>query len=402
MAKKYHIDVNGEVVECRAFLRDCPRTDYSTIEAAVSANNFQKAATELENARKNVQEAFKNRDKLSSYTDTDFSGTDKRKTMRKYIDKIEQNYYSSGIEPELFTVSSQLKQDNISYTNAHEKVSIVRLPVPDYDNGTISSVWKLSIEPSKNSYNQEPVEYELDLHNDFQREMTRAEDILRETVIANSNMSTSRESIEEQTNFLTKQVADAYTLIEEEAQGPSQVWTNAEGYGTFANSDPMNIVVNADYEHTGFRGKTFERFINNNKYYDAMMPSIKLRVYDNETGNSKNAWGVRLYEGKWFIETRTNGSFYHHPVKSAEEAYAYVYEYVETYMKTNDENTAEKKANYASDLITDIDIAISNFIKKKKAMKEQEEAERIAKESKDNLYGRKNSGTIGSILRMLN
>lgn len=399
MAKKYHIDVNGDIVECRAKLRGCPRTDYSTIEAASAALFLQKTATDLEAARENVKKVFSNPDTKRMTATTDFSGINPKQTMRDFADKVDNEFYATGKEPEFYSVHSQLKQNNMYYDSSSQKVFIKRIPVPDYDDGVITSKWSLEIEPSSKEYAKKNTKYELDLHNDFDREIVRAEDIIRESVIANSTHYTTSEDVERQTRFLKNQLIDAYFMVEEETQGPQKLWSRIDGYGTFAKSDPAELIVNVDYQHSAFRGKIFERFLNENGHYQALTPEIDVRVYDNETNQSKNSWGVRYHQGQWYVETRVNNEFNHKPVDSGEEAYSYLNSYIKNYMKTNDDATADKKARYASDLITDIDLAVSSFIKKKEVRDAKEEAERIQRESKS-LYGKNNSGTMRDILNI--
>jgi len=400
MAKKYHIDVNGDIVECRAKLRGCPRTDYSTVEAASAALFLQKAATDLETARENVKKAFSNPDTKRMVALTDFSGINQKETMRDFADKVDHEFYSTGKEPEFYSLHSQLKQNNMYYNDSSHKIFIKRIPVPDYDDGVITSKWFLETELPNNNYARKTVKHDLDLHNDFEREIVRAEDIIRESVISNSTVNTNSEDIERQTKFLKRQLIDAYFMVEEETEGPQKLWARTDGYGTFAKSDPTSLIVNADYQHSAFRGKIFEQFLNENGYYQALTPEIDVRVYDNETNQSRNSWGVRYNQGQWYIETRVNNEFHHQPVNSADEAYGYLNSYIKNYMRTNDDKTAHKKASYASDLITDIDLAVTNFIKKKEIRDAKEEAELIQRRSKTSLYGKNNSGTIKDILNI--
>lgn len=397
--KKYHINANGEVAECKAFLTTCPFKDYSTQEAAHSALFLQKAANDLDTARENVRKIFNTSKPVLSIAD--LSGIDKTRTARDYADKLDRNFFAEGKEPELYSIYSQLKQDNFFYDKTKQKIYISSIPAPDYDNGEIVNKWFLEVEKANARPNDKKIRYELDLQNDFTREIVRAEDIIRETVIANSNHSTAPEIINNQTNFLKKQLIEAYYLVEEEKGNSAELWYQHEGYGTFKNSTRDKLAVNVDYQHSTFRGKIFDNFLNTNKDYDAVAPDeVDIRVYDNETGESTNSWGVRLNKGQWYIEARVEGKISHQPVNNADEMYGYLKRYIQNYMKTNDEETASKKAVYASDLMTDINLSLEKFTKKRVQRIEQEKAERQAKIANSQLYGNNNKGAMKSILGM--
>lgn len=246
---------------------------------------------------------------------------------------------------------------------------------------------------------QKTEKYELDLHNNFESAMVKAEDIIRENVIANGNYRVDADTVKDQTQYLSTQLRKAYFAAEEEASDISKVWGTHEGYGTFGKSDPQTIHVNEEYEHSAFRGRMFEKFLNSNPYYKTLTPETNIRVYDNESGSSENGWSVRYINGQWNVEVLSNGKRYRNAINSAEQGYDFIYRYVQKEMKTNDEETARRKATYVSDLITDINLAMSNFVKKKNRADEQARQTKSEQQSAS-IFGDNNSGTMKSIIGM--
>lgn len=403
MAKKYHIDLNGEVVECRAKFRACPRTDYSTIEAATTARYLQEAAQDLEAARENVKRVFSDPNTKRTLTIADFSTRPMRNNSpRDYADQLEREFFADGKYPDLYSMRSELKPTNINSGEKRQKIFFHSTAAPDYDDGKIINHSSIVVLPKTASITDKGTSYELDFANDFEGSLVQAEDLIRETVIANATADDSYETIQEQTEILTKQLVNAYTTISEEIEGPNEVWKRAEGYGTFAKSDIDKLVVNVDYQNSTFRGKTFDRFLHENEYYEARSPEFDVRVYDNESRRSPNAWGIRYAKGQWYVETRIGRDIRNTPVNSPDEAYGMINEYIKTNMKSNDEETAAKKATYAADLMTDVNNSIRKFFNDKEAAAIQERKALEERRSQQSLYGKNNTGTMRDILNMFN
>lgn len=374
MAKKYHIDINGNVAPCKAFLRECPRTDYKTEQEAYSALYLEKAAEDLRNAQEYVENTLRDPNTPSSFNNIDWSGKNSRNTARDYADKLEREFRSTGTHPELFSMRSYLHQSNVNSERVKQKVSINRIPAANYEDGIITSEWSLEIEENNRVVNKTV----LDLNDDYKNEIERASHILRETVIANSNWDTPVEVIDKKAKFLTSQVRDSYKTIEEEFSGPAPLWGRNEGIGTFKDSDPANMRAIINYQRTTFRGRTFQRFLDDNPYYDASFPEIDVVVYDNEAGTSENLWAIRKKNEKWFIETTANGQRFRNPVSNVDEAYSSIHSFVKDYMRTSDEKTADKKASYVANLMTEVDAAIQNNLQRKK-IRDDAERERLSR-----------------------
>lgn len=366
---RYHIDRNDEVVKCSAWIRSCKLKDYATEKEAKDALLLKKASEEYEADLAYVQKKF-SIDSTRSVCLVDFSGMNKKNTLRKYMNKLDQEFYSQGKSPDLFSVRSQVRQSNISTnSSSFQRAEIVRTPISDYANAVVKSEWKLNIKPIGMSVVAgDGIVYDLDLHNNFQVEMDKAERILRETVIANMGKSPqmTMDDIDYEAKFMVDQLGLAYSTIEEldTDRGSFVSWNTAEGYGNFAKTDITNLQVNVNYQTSSFTSRIFHDFIHTNKYYEAIFPDpIDIRVFDNELGQCDNSWTIRYSKGVWRMFARIGEDRYVEEVQDPQHAYEVMRDFIKHNMATNDDETVEEKAVYIRDLISGVNTSIQSFIK---------------------------------------
>lgn len=398
MAKKYHIDAHGKIVPCSAFLRKCPRTDYSSEEAAYSALYLQKESNRLEEARANVESIMRNTKAPSSFIAADFSGQGLERDPRAYAQRIDKTFFETGEYPQKAYAEISLNRALVDNNRVRTKLSLHRIPVADYDNGVITGEWTLETD-QRNSAQQIPP-LELDLENDYEEEKERAERYIRDVVIRTSPPSARSEDIEFETNQMMEQFENAYVQVEEEASGPYKIFEKNPGLGTFAGSDPFTIKVDANYNDTLFRGKTFEQFVSKNPDYRSITPELNVQVYDNENGKSDSSWRLVNHQGNWYLQTVIDGGK-PNPVKlnGAEDAYEKMNYFVKNHMLTNSSTIAEQKARYAADLITEIDNAMAHS----RAKKDERWGTKKAQEDSDSnkkLFGKSSDSTMNDILNL--
>lgn len=364
---RYHINDDKEVVQCRSWLRSCKFKDYETESDAKEALLLQNTAEEYEAAKSSVREKFSNDNATRSFCMVDFSGMNKKKSLRNYVNELEAEFYSKGKSPDFFHCNSQLRQWNVSGNSSSQKVFVSRIPVADYEEAVITSKWSLRIEPAGVWNRDNHITYELDLHNDFKNEMIRAEHIVRETVIANMNGSQMPvNEIDKEAKFMVDQLGLAYSTIEEldTERGSFVSWNTAEGYGNFAKTDITNLLVNVNYPISSFNSRIFHDFIHTNPYYEARFPApIDIRVFDNELGRSDNAWAIRYSNGVWKMFARIGEDKYVEEVQDPQHAYEVMRDFIKNNMLTNDDETVEEKAVYIRDLISGVNASLQSFIK---------------------------------------
>ena len=366
---RYHIDGNDEVVKCSAWIRSCKFKDYATEKEAKEALLLKKASEEYEADLAYVQKKF-SIDSARSVCLVDFSGMNRKNTLRKYMNKLDQEFYSQGKSPDLFSVRSQVRQSNISTnSSSFQRAEIVRTPIPDYKNAVVKSEWKLNIIPIGMSVVAgDGIVYDLDLHNNFQVEMDRAERILRETVIANMGKSPrmTMDDIDYEAKFMVDQLGLAYSTIEEldTDRGSFVSWNTAEGYGNFAKTDITNLLVNVNYQTSSFNSRIFHDFIHTNPYYEARFPDpIDVRVFDNELGQCDNSWTIRCTRGLWRMFAQIGDQMYVEDVKNPQLAYETMRDFIKNNMLTNDDETVEEKAVFIRDLVSGVSDSIQSFVK---------------------------------------
>lgn len=366
---RYHIDRNDEVVKCSAWIRSCKFKDYATEKEAKDALLIKKASEEYEADLAYVQKKF-SIDSSRSLCLVDFSGMNKKNTLRKYMNELDQEFYSQGKSPDLFSVRSQVRQSNISTnSSSFQRAEIVRTPIADYTNAVVKSEWKLNIKPIGMSVVAgDGIVYDLDLHNNFQVEMDRAESILRETVIANMGKSPrmTMGDIDYEAKFMVDQLGLAYSTIEEldTDRGSFVSWNTAEGYGNFGTSEIDNLLVNVNYPISSFNSRIFHDFIHTNPYYEARFPApIDIRVFDNELGRSDNAWAIRYSNGVWKMFARIGEDKYVEEVQDPQYAYEVMRDFIKHNMATNDDETVEEKAVFIRDLVSGVSDSIQSFVK---------------------------------------
>lgn len=402
MAKKYHIDAHGKVVPCQAFLRKCPRTDYSSQEAAYSALYIQEEGNRLLEARAEVEKIMSDPNAHSTFISSDFSGNDPRNNTRKFAQKIDKEFFEKGEYPQKVYAVVPLNRQYIDNKTNPIALSLDRIPVADYDEGRITGEWTLETK-IKNHNEVDPIV--LDLENNYEEEAERAEAWIRDVVMRTTPDNYPSEYIEYETNHMMNQLEDAFSQIEEEASGPYQIWEKNRDIGTFAGSNIENINVDVNYNTTLFRGRTFDRFINDEDgYFTSVSPELNIQVYDNENGMSDTSWRLVRYKGDWILQTvsQKDGQPYPQKLENAEDAYNKMYHFVSNYMRTNNPNIAEEKAQYVSELIIEIEQAID----KNRRIKDQRQGKISAekettdtKQSHRSLFGQ-SSNTMDSILDM--
>lgn len=394
MAKKYHIDANGKVVPCQAFLRKCPRVDYNSQEAAYSAMYLQEEGRKLEEARAQVEKVMRDPNAHSAFIAADFTGDGHGKNTRKFAQKIDEEFFAKGEYPEKVYAVVPLNRKYINNKKNPLPLSLHRIPVADYDEGVITGRWTLETENKDRKI--DPIV--LDLENDFENEKDRAERYIRDVIMRTAPRDSDPKFINYETNYMINQLEDAFAQIEEEASGPYRMWEKNPSIGSFAHSDMFNINVDVDYNTTLFRGRTFDRFLNDeNGYYTSVAPQLDIQVYDNENGKSDTSWRLVRYEGEWFLQT-VDESGVPNPQKliDAEDGYNKTAAFVRNHMNNNSYEIAEEKAKYVADLITEVEMAID----KNTRIKERREAQqRPSKDSSHrSLFGKSSSNTMDNIL----
>lgn len=402
MAKKYHIDAHGKVVPCQAFLRKCPRTDYSSQEAAYSALYIQEEGNRLLEARAEVEKIMSDPNAHSTFISSDFSGNDPRNNTRKFAQKIDKEFFEKGEYPQKVYAVIPLNRQYIDNKTNPITLSLDRIPVADYDEGKIRGEWTLETK-IKNHNEVDPIV--LDLENNYEEEAERAEAWIRDVVMRTTPDNYPPEYIEYETNHMMNQLEDAFSQIEEEASGPYQIWEKNHDIGTFAGSNIEIINVDVNYNTTLFRGRTFDRFINDEDgYFTSVSPELNIQVYDNENGMSDTSWRLVRYQGDWILQTvsQKDGQPYPQKLENAEDAYNKMHHFVSNYMRTNNPNIAEEKAQYVSELIIEIEQAIDKNRRIKDQRQGKISAEKETTDTKQNhrsLFGQ-SSNTMDSILDM--
>lgn len=398
MAKKYHIDANGKIVPCQAFLRKCPRTDYSSKEAAYSSLYLQEKSNQLAQARAEVERIMSDRNAPSTFIAADFSGQKDNDNARKYANEIERNFLQTGEYPQQVYAHIPLQRSDNSENRI--ALSLARIPMADYDEGVIKGRWNLETKIKGQRTKVEPME--LDFENDYEEEKERAERYIRDVIIRTSPFNIPTENIEYETNQMVQQMEDAFTQIEEEASNPYKVWEKNPDIGTFAGSSMFNIIVDVNYNTTLFRGKTFEKFLNDKDgYFTSVSPDLDIQVYDNENGKSNTSWRIVRHEGEWFLQTvDESGQPNPQKLKNAEDGYQRMHDFVSNHMLTKTPEIAEEKARYVADLMTEVEQAIVTNEKIKDERQgngSQSVQDSKKKEKHRSLFGESNS-TMNNIL----
>lgn len=394
MAKKYHINANGKVVPCQAFLRKCPRVDYNSQEAAYSAMYLQEEGRKLEAARAQVESVMNDPNAHSAFIAADFTGDGHGKNTRKFAQKIDEDFFAKGEYPEKIYAAVPLNRKYINNKNNPLPLSLHRIPVANYDEGIITGRWTL--ETDNKNRKIDPIV--LDLENDYENEKNRAESYIRDVIIRTTPRDSDPKFINYETNYMINQLEDAFTQIEEEASGAYRLWEKNPDIGSFANSDMFHINVDVDYNTTLFRGRTFDRFLNDEDGpYIAVAPELNIQVYDNENGRSDTSWRLVRYEGEWYLQT-VDESGQPNPQKllDAEDGYNKTAAFVRNHMNDNSLETAEEKAKYVADLITEVETAI---VKNTRIREKIEAKQKPVKDtSHRSMFGKSSSNTMENLL----
>jgi len=360
MAKKYHITKDGQVLPCRAFLRACPLTDYDNEKSARSA------LIDLQNSQKHEEKIEKLRKILDDYDHTvflnaDVSGDLNNQQPRHFVKKIEQTYSTNDSSHMKMMSSNPLKLDN--YNNYMNSFSLTLDSIPKLveEDETIVNRWTLEYS-YRNNKNKKKEVYALDLMTDRENSMFKAESIIREALIQNAYPHIDAKSLTYDTNTILNQIDEIHSIFDEEVSGPYYSWKLNPEHGTFAFSKEDFIQVDANYNLTLFRGRTFERFVKESDWYKYVTPEINIQVYDNENGSSNSSWRLVTYSRKWFIQTVVNGGN-PNPIRihSAEEGREFMKNFVANHMPDNSPETVREKSDYVYDLMKTIDCVSDEY-----------------------------------------
>lgn len=369
MAKKYHIDENTVVV-CSAFLRKCSRVDYSTEAAALSALNDMKAAAKLEQDIIEAERILTDPTTPSVFISADFSGDGFGKSVRNDARKIDEAIAVHGdvVRKKVFA-SVRLYRKYVDNDKCKIVLTLDRTPVLDRETGKIVGKWTLETEDLH--YGRKLAPIVLEFNEDYDMAKERAVHTIYDAVARSVPWDFDEEYIQYETNYMMNQLEDAYVMIEEEAVGgPYALWADQNAFGSFSGSS-TDIVVDANYNMSLFRGSTFARFLNDaDSIFRYVSPDVNVQVYDNENGQSDTSWRIVRYGGEWFLQTvGADGVVNPQKLGSADEGYHKMRDFVSSEMRTSSLKVAEEKARYVYDLMVEVEEAIIENSRIKDEMK---------------------------------
>ena len=411
--KRYHINADNVVAECTATFKPCPFRDYDTIQGAETALALRNERSQLEAAREQVDAVLKNPNTPKTFGIIKYNGNlNSGKTPRDYANMMDEVFLQYGEDPAIQRAQIPLLQTNVGEV-PRVRVSAFRRPRADYDRGVIGGIWELEMTYNSGVFPKETLE--IDLNGDRENALAQARNFLRETVIINST-SLYDDQVEKQTDYLLSQLKAGHVVVEEEAQGPYQVFEEfgwKEGKGSFRASDSVTVRVSEEWNSTTFRAHSLERFIKDNPFYLNQMPEMELRVLDNSQGKSKDWWAVRYTNGEWRMDF-LNAEYpegVSYQVHSPEEGVAKLREFLNENMleKLGYEKVKEKRDNarlvWLEDYMVQVEGVVARaerrFQQQRDKERELEEAH-MAKMRHKSLFAHtsnKNS-TMGTILDM--
>ena len=360
MAKKYHIDDQNNVVVCSAFLRKCSRVDYVSKEVAYSVMKRKEAEDKLKQDIAEAERIMRDTDAPSFFISADFSGDGFGKSVRSVAQKIDEAISVHGDEVlKKVYASVPLYRKYVDNKKCKIRLSLDRIPTLDRDTGKIVGHWTLETEDLR--YNRKLAPIVLEFNEDYDMAKERAVHTIYDAVARSVPYDFDEEYIQYETNYMMNQLEDAYAMIEEEAVGgPYALWADQNAFGSFSASS-TDIVVDANYNMSLFRGSTFARFLNDaDSIFRYVSPDVNVQVYDNENGQSDTSWRIVRYEGEWFLQTvDVNGEINPQKLSSADEGYRKMYDFVSTQMLSNAPKIAEEKACYVRDLMVEVEAAIA-------------------------------------------
>lgn len=405
-SRLYHIDIHGKIVECKAKLRECPRKDYQTKEAAYTALHLQEEESNLDKIEKELTQLIRDPNTPNINFNLDFSSHDSNHTARKLVQAIDDFFLTHGEEPAILKTYSTIRQTGLPENGKHTVVDIIRVPEIDRNNYIMGGTWYLNSKQTSDPRFGHTVKdsIEIRLNDDYENEIKKARQFVKKAVEANKKF-TPNLNVEEETNKMMEQITSIYSTLEEESRGPYHLWeeqnfTNVtEPIGTFKNSTMTSINVDTEYNNSNFRGKIFQEFFEQNTAYHAVSPEINIRVY--ELDKTPNVfWSIFNDKGIWGLQLRDkNNNIQQIEVNTPEEAENILQKFL--HENSSDPTTINEKSAYVYELMNDIDNVITQN-KNEIARKVQQDEERSQQlKNKQSLFGNYNKkSTIGNILDM--
>lgn len=351
-SKKYHVDENGRVSECKATFRVCPYDDYQTREGALTAHELKKQSNDLESRREKINALYNDPNTLRSVGRFDMSGT-RGQSIRDYARNLDNDFLMNGKDPEIYYGNVVLYQDDAASKKVN--LSAMRRSLPDMNEGKEKVVWTFKIEPT--SLYEHKVELDINFDEDPDEAAQQAKTFIEESVRTNGVADNG--SIQASTEKIYEQFNKVYSAIEEESRGPYYIWDNYgwnKGIGTFHQSNSMELIANVDYADSTLRPRLVERFLDENEDYHVGVPDITLRVYDNESGASESWWGATYDNGLWTLEMqRADDDIEYVYTRDPEEAQTLLRSFVSEHMRTNDDWTANEKSEFVADFMVQME-----------------------------------------------
>lgn len=366
MAQKYHINAQGKVEKCRAFIRACPFRDYDTEEAARTSLYLKKEKDHLQEMREEInhklsekfgEESYINLNLAPGFADDRFSSS----TLAA-VNKIDA-LVNNGKDPAILFLTSEIS-DKV-FNKKEVSFVIKRFPKADYANGKIVSDWEIEVRDVRK---KDVEKISLDFDNNYHGTIQNMREIFRKAAIRNvSGEPLYGTGYDDAADRMLKKVEQVYTVGEEETMGVYEAnekfkAMGLKDVGTFSKSKEHNINLDLDVNTTTFRPAVLEEYISNNQWFTSAKPNMFLRVYNNEDEQSPAWWGVTYNNNDgWGVQSRIGLQDSTYVLfDNSDEIKTYVENFVRKNMKTNDEITAQKSGKYVKNLMTGVNNVIEN------------------------------------------
>lgn len=407
MATKYHVNNEGKVERCRAFIRPCPFQDYRTEETARAAMYIREEKDRIEGIKNDLNNLLAQPKTSEHYIDLRLT-TDSPTSMfpsspLAFAEKIE-NLKKEKKDSSIITVNARV--DDTAFNPSKVKITMTRFPRADYDAGRIGSTWKATIQTPR-----ERKEIPLDFENDYAGSIKKLRPIIHETVLVYLEDSTYSEDYNEVTDRIINKMGTMYAITEEETMGPYEAnemfkENRIKTDGTFAESKDNKILFDKNINETTFRAELLDRYIKSNHNFKYSLPKSNFRILDTENGKSYSWWGITYNDNDgWGIQSRAGDNDVEYKTfEKPEEIQEYVRNFVKDNMDTNNDQVANARAEYAGNLMRSVNEVFKkhsdSYYKDIEKYKERVEAmNNTSKEGK--LYGKtKEKNTANSILNM--
>lgn len=359
----YHINDEGQIKECRAWKKKCQFKHYQTESGAFASRYYAQVEAQEQKKRDELRRLMRDKSRVSSYSiiDTEATNSITRTSMRYYVHDLEDHYKKYGEDYKMLETKLLLSDS----TNDHPYSLIAeRRKVADFEKITLTSEWTFTTHLARNLERSFPTFKSTTETVNFDKDFEHAEEVLRkfitDNVKRNADFHTPPEIIQERIDTMMDTFFHNFVIFEEEEKGGFYAWDEYYGkkLGTFHDSTLDEIVVQEDYVSSTFRPRSFERFLKGNNFYAKIMPDVNIRVYDNECGES-DAWWAINYNSKedgWSLDLLPDKStrIQHIPLECSEQARVIMRKFVKQEMLSTHPETIEEKAQYAGNLMDDI------------------------------------------------